>query len=84
MKDFIKHRLREELTKDDVKKEVDKAMSSNALQDKVAKIVADKIKDNKELEGKVVDITKNVLTQLYKALWTKRSFWQSGLKNSAS
>ena len=84
MKDFIKQRLKEELTKDDVKKEVDKALDSNALADKVAKIVADKIKNNKELEDSVVDITKNVLTQLYKALWTKRGFWQSGLKNSAS
>lgn len=84
MKDFIKQRLHEELTKKDVKDEIDKAIQSNALADKVTQIVKDKLKNNKELEDKVVDISKNVLTQLYKALWTKRGFWQSQLKNQSS
>jgi hypothetical protein len=38
-------------------------------------------KNNKELEDKVVEITKNVLTQLYKTLWTKRGLWQNNLTN---
>ena len=84
MKDFIKKRLNEELTKSDVKDEIDNAMQSNALKDLVAKVVKDKIKNDKELERYLVDINKNVLTQLYKTLWTKRGFWQSSLKNKGA
>ena len=84
MKDFIKKKLNEELTKSDVKDEIDKAMKSTALSDLVAKVVKDRIKNDKELERFMVDINKNVLTQLYKTLWTKRNFWQSSLKNTAT
>jgi hypothetical protein len=84
MRDFIKKRLNEELTKDDISKEVSKVIDSKELADKVSKLVDDKVKGDKALEDKVVEITKNVLTQLYKTLWTKRGFWQSTLKNSAS
>lgn len=83
MKEFIKKRLNEELTKSDVKDEVTKMLQSDALKDKVSKILKDKIKNDPELERFMVDISKNVLTQLYKTLWTKRSFWQSSLKNKA-
>ena len=55
-----------------------------ALQKKIEKMVADKIKGDKGLEDKMVEISRNVLTQLFKALWTKRSFWKSGLSNKAS
>ena len=84
MKDFIKKRLNEELTKADVKDEIDSAIKSTALKDIIAKVVKDKIKNDKELERYLVDINKNVLTQLYKTLWTKRGVWQSSLKNSSS
>ena len=81
MKEFIKKRLNEELTKSDVKDEINTMLNSDALKDRVTKILKDKIKHDPELERYMVDISKNVLSQLYKALWTKRSFWQSGLKN---
>jgi len=81
MKEFIRKRLNEELTKSDVKDEVNNMLQSDALKDKVAKILKDKIKNDPELEKFMVDITKNVLSQLYKTLWTKRGFWQSTLKN---
>jgi len=84
MKEFIKNRLNEELTKSDVNREIDKVLDSNALSDKVAKIVKDKIKNDPDLEKFMVDISKNVLAQLYKTLWTKRNFWQSSLKNKES
>ena len=84
MKDLIKDKLNEELTKSDVKKEISNFMGSSEFESKVAQIVKDKIKNEKGLEDKVVDITKNVITQLYKTLWTKRSFWSSTLKNKAS
>lgn len=84
MKEFIRKRLNEELTKSDVKDEVNNMLQSSALSDKVTKIIKDKIKNDPEMEKYMVDISKNVLTQLYKTLWTKRGFWQSSLKNSAS
>ena len=36
----------------------------------------------KDFENKVVEITRNVLVQLYKQLWTRRSFWANDLRNS--
>ena len=59
-------------------------MDSSEFKDKIEKIVKDKLKNNKELDDKVVDITKNVLTQLYKTLWTKRNFWKSSLSNKGN
>jgi len=84
MKDSIRQILKEELNKSDVKSEVKKYMDSSEFKTKVEKIVKDKIKDDKALEDKIVDITKNVLTQLYKQLWVKRSFWKNGLSNKES
>jgi metal-dependent hydrolase (beta-lactamase superfamily II) len=77
-----------EITKTEVKKEVNKEievyMNSNAFKTKIEKIVRDRVKNEKELENRIVDITKNVITQLYKTLWTKRSFWRETLKNQAT
>lgn len=80
----LKQTLHEALTKQDVKDEVINVMSTTELQKKIEKMVADKVKNDKALEDKVVEISRNVLTQLFKALWTKRSFWKSGLSNKAS
>jgi hypothetical protein len=84
MKDIIKQRLNEEFGKKDVTKEISTFMDSKSFKDKVEKIVKDKIKSDKELEDKVVEITTNVLTQLYKTLWAKRGFWRNDLKNKVS
>ena len=84
MKDLIRHKIDEELTKSDVKNEISKFLDSTEFQSKVAKIVADRVKNEKGLEDKIVDITKNVITQLYKTLWTKRSMWQGQLKNKSN
>ena len=84
MKDLIKDKLNEELTKSDVKKEISSFLNSSEFEAKVAKIVKDRVKNEKGIEDKVVDITKNVITQLYKTLWTKRSMWQGQLKNKAN
>ena len=77
-----------DITKSDVKREANKEikvyMNSSEFKSKVEMIVKDRIKNEKELEDRIVDITTNVLTQLYKALWTKRGFWRGMLKNQAS
>ena len=81
MKDLIRQKLNEDMKKSDVKSEIKKYINSSEFKTKIEKIVKDRIKNEKELEDKVVDITKNVLTQLYKQLWVKRAFWKNGLSN---
>lgn len=85
MKELIKQKLNEvALTKSDVKDEVSNQLDSNPIKKKIEDIVTTKIKGNKELEDKIVDITKNVLTQLYKTLYTKKSFWRDNLSNKSN
>jgi uncharacterized protein (DUF608 family) len=59
-------------------------MDSNEFNKKIEKIVKDRIKNEKELEDKIVDITSNVLTQLYKTLWIKRAVWKNNLSNKSN
>jgi hypothetical protein len=84
MKDLIKNKLNEEFGKQDVKKEITTFIDSQTFKTKIEKIIKDKLKDNKELEDKMVDITRNVLSQLYKTLWTKRNFWRNQVDNKNS
>ena len=84
MKDLIRKRLNEEFTKTDAKDVVKKYMDSTEFKTKVEKIVKDRINKDKALEDKVVEISRNVLTQLYKALWVKRSVWKSMLSNKSN
>lgn len=76
--------ITEELKKSDVSKELKTYMDSKEFKSKVENIVKDRLKNNKELEDKVVEITSNVLTQLYKTLWLKRAVWQNNLSNKNS
>lgn len=80
----MKNKINEELSKSDVSKEMKIYMTSDEFKTKIEKIVKDKLKDNKEIEDKVVEITKNVLTQLFKNLWVKRSMWRDNLSNKAN
>lgn len=85
MKELIRLKLNEAaLTKSDVKDEVSNQLDSNPIKKKIEDIVSAKIKGDKALEDKVVDITKNVLTQLYKTLYTKKSFWKDNLTNKSN
>lgn len=73
--------INENLTKSDITKEIKVYMDSKTFNDKVSKIVKDRLKDEKELEDKIVEITRNVISQLYKTLWTKRATWMNNLSN---
>jgi hypothetical protein len=84
MKNIIKQKLNEEFGKKDVTKEITAFIDSATFKNKIEKIIKDKLKDDKDLEDKIVEITKNVLTQLYKTLWTRRGFWRNDLKNKSS
>lgn len=74
-------KINEDITKSDISKEIKIYMDSTTFKNKVEKIVKDRLKNDKELEDKVVEITKNVLTQLYKTLWVKRGVWRDSLSN---
>lgn len=80
----MENKINKNLSKADVTKEFKVYMNTNDFESKIEKIVTDKLKDNKELEDKVVEITKNVLTQLYKTLWLKKSVWISNLTNKGA
>lgn len=84
MKELIRKRLNEEFGKQDVTKEIKSFSDSKAFKNNIGKIIKDKIKNDKEIEDQIVDITRNVITQLYKTLWTKRGFWRNDLKNKAT
>jgi len=73
--------IKEELSKTDVNKQFKGYIDSTEFKNKIEKIVKEKLKNEKELEDKVVEITKNVLTQLYKTLWIKRNTWIDNLSN---
>lgn len=77
-------KINEDLKKSDIDKGVKTYMDSSEFKTKIEKIVKDRIKNEKELEDKVVEITKNVLTQLYKTLWTKRGFWRGNISNKSN
>jgi len=77
----MKKKINEDLTKTEVNKQIKVYMDSSEFKSKVEKIVKDRIKNEKELEDKIVDITKNVLTQLYKTLWIKRATWVNNITN---
>jgi len=84
MKDSIKQRLNEDMTQSEVKAEVKKYMDTSEFKSKIEKIVKDRIKNEKGLEDKVIEISKNVLSQLFKQLWIKRASYINGLSNKAS
>ncbi len=73
-----------ELSNADVTKQVKIYMDTAEFKSKIEKIVKDKLKNNKELEDKIVDITGNVITQLYKTLWLKRTTWKNNLSNKSN
>lgn len=77
-------KIKEELKKSDIDKGIKTYMDTTEFKTKIEKIVKDRIKNEKELEDKVLEITKNVITQLYKTLWTKRNFWQSNISNKSN
>ena len=77
----MKKKLNEDLTKTEVNKQIKVYMDSSEFKNKIEKIVKDRIKNEKELEDKIVDITKNVLTQLYKTLWVKRATCVNNITN---
>lgn len=76
--------IKEELKKSELDAHMTKVMSSKDFKDAVTKIIKDRVKNDSALEDRVVEISKNVLTQLFKTLWVKRQTWSGGLSNKSS
>lgn len=72
----------EQISKGEIKKFF--ARRSPQLEASVKEVVKTMVKNDSDVEKAMVDIAKNVLVQLYKALWTKRGMWVNDLKNTAS
>lgn len=73
----------EELTKADVKQELKIFISSEEFKAKVERIVAGKLKGNKELEKYQREITADAIAQLFKTLWNKKGLWTNDVKNKS-
>jgi hypothetical protein len=68
-----------------VKKEIKDFLDINRSSDldkKVEDIIKKKFKNDKDIEKYIVDVTRNVLIQLYKTMYTRKGFWTADLKNS--
>lgn len=74
-------KINEQPANSDVDKGIKNYMNSSEFKNKIEKIVKDRLKNDADLQDEIVAITRNVLTQLYKTLWIKRSFWVGNLTN---
>lgn len=61
-----------------IRKEIKKAFGDD-LEKKVLQIIRKELK-GKDLRKDILDINKDVLSQLYKELWIKRQFWINSIK----
>jgi len=86
MKDVdLKHIIKEALTTTDenrigvmIRKEIKDAFGNN-LEKKVIEIIQKEIKGTK-FEKRVMEISKDVLEQLYRELWMRRTFWKNAIR----
>ena len=61
-----------------IRKEIKKSFGDD-LEKKVIQIIKKELKC-KGIRKDITDISKDVLVQLYKELWTKRQFWLNSIK----
>lgn len=66
----------ERIARKEIKTVIDDVKFTKKIKD-----VVDEEHKTKDFERKLVDISKNVLVQLFKQMYNKRSFWASGLSN---
>ena len=60
---------------------MDKQTENSSINESLSAEDKQALLKDKAFQDEVVKIASNVLTQLYKALWTKRSIWTASLKN---
>lgn len=63
-----------------VKKEIKNFMDSTQAHRIVVKAIQDEL-GTKKIDDKIVDLSTKVVVELFKTLWTRKSFWETALKN---
>lgn len=63
-----------------VKKEVKDFMESTKANEIVIKLIQKEI-GSKKMDEKIVDLSTKVVVELFKTLWSRKSFWEGSLKN---
>lgn len=66
-----------------IRKEIKDAIDDPKFKKKIKDLMDDEHK-SRDFEKKLVEVSKNVLVQLFKQMYSKRSFWTSGLSNDPS
>ena len=62
------------------KKEIRDFMSSSNATKIVVKMIQDEL-GTKKIDDKIVDLSTEVVVELFKTLWQRKSFWESSLKS---
>lgn len=73
----------ERIAKKSIKTYLESGRSAE-LENKIKTAVRQMAKNDKMFQDAIVEISRNVIVQLYKALWTKKSFWVNDLRNSSN
>ena len=86
MKDIIKQILREDLTRSDkaeikrlARAEFETMLNTSDIKSKIERMVKQQLSNDKPTQREVAKISQKVLTQFYKTMWTRRSFWANKL-----
>jgi AAA+ superfamily predicted ATPase len=61
-------------------KEIKDFLSSTNAHEQVIKIIQKEM-GTRDINEKIVDLATKVVVELFKNLWQRKSFWESGLKN---
>lgn len=62
------------------KKEISSFLDSTNAEKIVIKIIQKEL-GTKKIDDKIVDLSTKVVVELFKTLWQRKSFWESGLRN---
>ena len=63
-----------------VKKEIKDFMDSTQAHKIVIKLIQDEI-NTKKVDDKIIDLATQVVVELFKTLWQRKSFWEGAIKN---
>lgn len=63
-----------------VRKELKNFLKSTDVHNTVINLVQKELKDKKN-DKRIVELSTKVIVELFKNLWTKKSFWEGSLKN---
>lgn len=66
-----------------VKKEVKEFMDSTKANEIVIKLIQKEL-GSKKMDAKIVDLSTKVVVELFKTLWSRKSFWEGQLKSVRS